>query len=158
MLAHAIDPQEFTSVFHVVENDKPTEGKVKISAFRRLFGGFDQIALKKSVGILDTLSDSLEFIKETDLDPKTVSDFKSSFNKLIPLFAVMDDMLDKEFLDLFELDDPVSEQIINNYFAIRDLSLDIYEHLKLYQEIDVADKEFEQGKTISHEELFNDSV
>ncbi len=156
MLAHTLDPQEFTSVFHVVKKDKAAKGKVKISAFKRLFGAFDQEALKRSEELVEKVEISLLKIREDNIDPEFVTTTKNDLNTLTPLFLIIDEMLDKELLSLFELDDKITDQIIENYFIIRDLALEIYEYVKLYHEIDIADKEFEEGKTISHEELFND--
>lgn len=153
MQAHAIDASEFTSVFHVVKNYKTKEGKVKMSAFKRFLGASTTESLKRSNKLVAQIQDAFHSAKTSEFTPEEITTLKNELGEIIPLFPKLDNIFDDE---IFEFDDQIARQIINNYYTIRDLALDIYNHLKLYQEIDIADKEFEEGKTISHEELFNE--
>ena len=122
----------------------------KVSFIKSFADRISSSGISKTQKIITDLKNEIQYIKTEKVSIALAKRIIIEIKQVLELINFF-----LKWINKFDVDDPIAQQLIENTYTIRDLVNDIVNILKSYIEVDYAKKEIKKGEILTHKEVFD---
>ena len=145
--------QDIQSAFYITNIEEYEDGKLKFSVFKKIVEHFNKKMLQKTSDLVKRSEELFDYVKNEKLSESQIDEFLMDFQIVKRVFHLLDDVFSS-----FEYENEIDKHIVDNFFTLHTIFMQLFFLLNSYKEVFIANKEFEEGKTLSHNELLNECL